>query len=70
MLEIKREIGDKMSLWYEEFDQDGLKYGYQIEKILFEEQSKFQKISVIETKTYGRALLIDDLVMISLFITN
>lgn len=54
-----------MSLWYEEFDQDGLKYGYQIEKILFEEQSKFQKISVIETKTYGRALLIDDLVMIT-----
>lgn len=53
-----------MSLWFTESDSN-TSHGYAISKILFSGQSDFQKVDVIETRSYGRMLVIDDCVMIT-----
>jgi len=47
-------VGD----WIDEYHQ-GVRYGLQ-GKILIDEQSAFQRITLIESKRYGKCLLLDD----------
>ncbi len=46
------------SNWLDEYHQ-GVRYGLQ-GKVLLEEYSPFQKITIYESKRYGKALLLDD----------
>jgi len=46
-------------MWIEE-SIGGYKQGYEVLEVLEEKQSKFQKISVYETKDFGRMMRIDD----------
>lgn len=53
-----------MQLWCSEEEVDGgVRYSYRSSDVLFSKKSEFQQIDVIETKTYGRMLLIDGYVM-------
>ena len=54
-----------LDLWFTEEDIGQLRYGYRIEKVLYRDQSEFQKIDVLETTAYGRILLLDGLVMLT-----
>ncbi len=42
-----------------------IEYSYEIEKILYKGQSKFQKIMVFENPYFGRMLILDDIVQLS-----
>ena len=44
--------------WIDEYNQ-GVRYGLE-GKIILEESSPFQKITIYESKRYGKALLLDD----------
>lgn len=46
------------SEWLDEYHQ-GVRYGLQ-GKLILEESSPFQKITIYESKRYGKALLLDD----------
>jgi len=54
-----------MALWYDEVHDDAMRFGLKCERTLFMGQSDFQKVAVIETSAFGRALLLDDLWMTS-----
>jgi len=54
-----------MDLWFTEEDSNAIRYGYKIKDVLFEGQSEFQKIVVLETEAYGKMLLIDGCVMLT-----
>ncbi|MCC6625219.1 MAG: polyamine aminopropyltransferase [Deltaproteobacteria bacterium] len=54
-----------MALWYDEVHDDAMRFGLKCERTLFMGRSDYQKVAVIETTTFGRALLLDDLWMTS-----
>jgi spermidine synthase len=54
-----------MDLWFTEEDDQSLRYGYKIKKTLFEGQSEFQSVVVLDTEAYGKMLVIDGFVMIT-----
>jgi len=49
--------------WIFETVQEQIKYGFKYSQLLYEKQSAFQNIKVVDTNFYGRMLLLDDLVM-------
>lgn len=53
-----------MPIRYRE-DYIGVKgfFGFEVNKVLFSQQSPFQKIDILDTDTFGKVLLIDNLVM-------
>lgn len=52
-----------MALWYDEVNNDNLRFGAKTIRTLFIGQSPYQKVSVFETEALGKALMIDDLWM-------
>ncbi|MFO0745364.1 MAG: polyamine aminopropyltransferase [Myxococcota bacterium] len=54
-----------MALWYDEVHDDAMRFGLKVERTLFMGTSDFQKVAVVETAAFGRALLLDDLWMTS-----
>lgn len=48
--------------WAFENHHNKIAYGYKITEKLYEKQSNFQNIKVVQTEFYGRMLLLDDLV--------
>ena len=54
-----------MLQWSTEQQQELARYSYSYEKELFNETSPFQKVQVIETKAYGRMLIIDGCIMLT-----
>ncbi len=52
-----------MELWFTEFQNENLSLGLRIERTLHSEQTEFQGLDVIETKQYGRMLVLDGCVM-------
>ena len=54
-----------MHLWFNEEDESGFRPSFRVEDILFRGQSEFQSVDVIVTKSFGRMLLIDGLVMVT-----
>ncbi len=56
--------------WFnEEFTDDNLSFGartsLKIKSILYSGRSEFQKIEVMETESFGRMLLLDDIIMLT-----
>lgn len=51
--------------WYDEEFNDMCRFGVRATETLLEEQSEFQKITVLDTKWFGRTLLLDGLFMTS-----
>lgn len=53
-----------MTIRYRE-DYAGMRgfFGFEVKRVLFSQQSPFQKIDVLDTDTFGKVLLIDNLVM-------
>lgn len=49
----------------EQFHHDTYVQGFKVKKKLFETQSKYQKITVVETEAVGRLLLLDGKTMVS-----
>jgi spermidine synthase len=56
--------GVTMTIRYRE-DYAGMKgfFGFEVNRVLFSQQSPFQKIDILDTDTFGKVLLIDNLVM-------
>ena len=54
-----------MELWFTEQEQDHIRTSWKTEDVLFREQSAFQTVEVIQTKAYGRMLVLDGCVMIT-----
>lgn len=48
-----------MKVWYGELQTPDVKLSMKASKLLFSGKSKYQKIEIIENKTYGRVLFID-----------
>lgn len=49
----------------EQFHHDTYVQGFKVKKKLFETQSKYQKITVVDTEAVGRLLLLDGKTMVS-----
>lgn len=52
-----------MELWFTELQEKGLRLGFKVKDVLFKGRSQYQEVCVYDTVTYGRALMIDDVVM-------
>ncbi len=56
---------DTKRVYYEHDDQTGTSIGVEYEKYLYQSQSKYQNIEIIETKKYGNAMYLDGCFMLS-----
>lgn len=54
-----------MELWYTEEHTENVRFSLKIKKHVFQAQSQYQKLDIIDTIEYGRMLLLDGLVMVS-----
>lgn len=54
-----------MELWFTEKHTEGLDFRIKIKEHLYTNQSKFQKIDVLDSFEFGRILLLDGMVMIT-----
>ena len=54
-----------MELWFTEQEQDHIRVGWKTTGVLFQGRSEFQSVEVIETKAYGRMLVLDGCVMLT-----
>ncbi len=52
-----------MGLWFTETHKDKVGLSFKIKNILYENDSPFQKVTVVDTIAYGKMLLLDELVM-------
>lgn len=52
-----------MNLWFTEQEGENVRTGWKTEGVLFQGKSEFQSVEVIETKAYGRMLILDGCVM-------
>jgi spermidine synthase len=52
-----------MPIWCDEVHADSIRFGLKISRVLFNEQSPFQRVTIVETEAFGRALMLDDLWM-------
>ena len=48
-----------MALWYDE-TLGGVRFSLAVKRTLYMEESEFQRIAIIETERFGKALLLDD----------
>jgi spermidine synthase len=49
-----------MALWYDEVYEGDIRLGLKTTRTLWTGESEFQKIAIIETERFGKALLLDD----------
>ncbi|MEM9487592.1 MAG: polyamine aminopropyltransferase [Myxococcota bacterium] len=54
-----------MALWYDENYDGQVRYGVRVSRTLFDGQSDFQRVEVVDTPAYGRVLIIDGIFMTS-----
>ncbi len=54
-----------MELWFTEQEQDHIRVSWKTGNVLFRGQSQYQTVEVIDTKAYGRMLILDGCVMIT-----
>jgi len=54
-----------MELWFTEQEQDHIRVSWKADEVLFRGQSEYQTVEVINTKAYGRMLILDGCVMIT-----
>jgi len=51
--------------WHFQFNSEHTVLGFKIKNKLFEKQSEFQKVVIVDTYDYGHVMLIDDLIMVT-----
>ena len=51
--------------WFTEVYEDRVKFSYQIDRVLHEEQTKFQKLEIVNTLEFGRMMILDGFVMLT-----
>jgi spermidine synthase len=49
-------------IWFSELQESGLAISCEIKEVLYSKKSKFQDIKVVDTKTFGKMLLLDDVI--------
>ena len=54
-----------MPFWFDEEFENICRFGLRVKQTLFSKQSDYQKVEVLETEGFGRALVIDGLFMMS-----
>ena len=54
-----------MSFWFDEEFEDICRFGLKTKETLFSKKSEYQKVEILETKGFGRVLVIDGLFMTS-----
>lgn len=54
-----------MALWFDETYEGKMRFGLRLRRSLFQEQGPIQKVDVVETEVFGRALALDDAWMTS-----
>ena len=54
-----------MDLWFSEFHTPYVKFSIQIDKQLHSEQTEFQRIDILESKEFGRMMVLDGYVMLT-----
>jgi spermidine synthase len=54
-----------MTSWYEETWRDSSRFGLRVRRLIFSEQSRFQKIEILDTHGWGRVLALDGAFMTS-----
>ena len=47
----------------EEYPNIKASLGFEVKKVIYSEQSPYQKIDILETHSFGKALLLDDMIM-------
>lgn len=52
-----------MGLWFDEIYEDQSRIGLKVNRTLFSGQSEYQRVDIVETAAYGRALLLDGMWM-------
>lgn len=52
-----------MELWLTEEQSEGVRFSLKIDKHIYSKQSKFQKIDIFDTKTFGRVFTLDGIIM-------
>ncbi|CAN6278089.1 unnamed protein product [Urochloa humidicola] len=55
----RRGGGEEESEWYEEEIDDDLKFCYALNSVLHRGTSKYKEIALVDTKHFGKALIID-----------
>ncbi|NFG23585.1 polyamine aminopropyltransferase [Clostridium botulinum] len=54
-----------MELWYTEKHTEDVKFSIRVDRELYTEQSKFQRIDILESKEFGRFFTLDGLMMVT-----
>ena len=54
-----------MNTWVTENQTDGLRISFRIKEIIASETSDFQRIDIYQTKSHGRLMMLDDVVMLT-----
>lgn len=54
-----------MELWFQEEHDSHMRLGYRIRDVLFSERSPWQKVEVVDSRAWGKMLLIDGMVMLT-----
>lgn len=54
-----------MSIWYVEEETPGYRLHWKVKKVLYEQQTKYQRLQVLELEDYGRALILDSAIQIT-----
>ena len=54
-----------MELWYTEEHSDSVKFSIKVDKHLYSEQSKFQRIDIMKSYEFGNFLTLDGLMMVT-----
>ena len=58
-----------MEMWFSDIHTDGVKLSIRIEEQLFSSQSEVQRIDVLESKDFGKILVVDgDLIAVQIFL--
>ncbi len=54
-----------MQLWFQENHNEDLRIAYKVKDVLFRGRSEFQTVEILETESYGRMMVIDEMVMVT-----
>ncbi|MGN2368851.1 polyamine aminopropyltransferase [Clostridium cagae] len=54
-----------MELWYTEKHTEDVKFSIRVDRELYTEQSKFQRIDILESKEFGKFFTLDGLMMVT-----
>lgn len=48
-----------MELWFDDYHQEDVKLGINVQKVVHTEQTEYQHVAVLDSREYGRILTLD-----------